>query len=440
MSWARKLLLALWLAALPVAGARTLTLAPGDPLPPLQSGDTLELLAGVHLGPWWLAVDDFTLRALPGAILDGGGVGSALRISGTGVRVEGLTVRSVGSGGDLYEPDAAISAIGADGLQVDGLRADRVSAGVHVENAADVMLTNLTLSGTGSGPGITAYLTPNLTIEGGSLAGFLDGVYLERVERGRVVGLHIQASARYGLHAMFSSELVLLGNTVQGGAVGSAVMYGRDTRVVDNDFVGHHGPMAFGLLLQQERGSLLRDNRVTGNTVGMLMVAADGALLEGNTLQGNGVALLLDRLASGSGASATSLTLRGQTFLGNAADVAVADPDAAIVLAGNRFDRAPALDLDADGVIDLPYVATSAFATHAARSPDLLLLAFGPGISLWQRLEGSVPGLRGVAFADLSPRPVPPRVRPAGAGLPAAGLALLLALVGVLAGAPSWRA
>jgi hypothetical protein len=127
----------------------------------------------------------------------------------------------------------------------------------------------------------------------------------------------------------------------------------------------------------------------------------------------------------------TSMMLTGNTFTRNAADVAVDDEDAALTLRGNAYDRAPLLDLDGDGIVDVPFVATSAFAARAAQQPDLTLLAHGPGIALWARLEASVPGVRGATFADPVARMVRPVERPAGAGLPAAVLALLLVAAGV---------
>jgi nitrous oxidase accessory protein NosD len=178
---------------------------------------------------------------------------------------------------------------------------------------------------------------------------------------------------------------------------------------------------------------VLRGNALEGNTIGALLVAAAGATLEGNALRGNGVGVLVDRAPVGSAAEATSLRLHGQDFVGNAADLAVADEDAALQLHGNAFDRAPPLDLDGDGVIDLPFVATSAFAARAARQPDLMLLAFGPGIALWQRLEATVPGMRAATFADPTPRLPAPVERPAGAGREAGWLAVALALAGLVA-------
>ena len=416
---------------------RTHVLRPDDPWPTLAPGDEVVLARGTHRGPWTLDVAGVRLRAEVGAVLDGGGAGTALTVTAPGVRLEGLTVTGVGPAADLYAPDAAVALFGADGAVVTDLRAHGVTAGVHVEGAADVRLAGLDLHGDGRGPGVTAYLSPGLWIEGGRVEGFLDGAYLERADGALVAGLEALGNVRYGLHVMFTAGPTLRGNRVAGGGVGSAVMYGRDARVEDNVMAGHRGPMAFGLLLQEERDALLRDNELAGNTIGLLLVAAAGATLVGNELRGNGIGVLIDRAPPGSAADATTVTLTGHDFRGNAADLAVADDDAALVLRGNAFDRAPPLDLDGDGVLDLPFVATSAFAARAARQPDLMLLAFGPGIALWQRLESGVPGLRAAAFADPAPRLPAPVQRDAGAGWPAALAALALALGGA-ANARGW--
>jgi nitrous oxidase accessory protein NosD len=194
--------------------------------------------------------------------------------------------------------------------------------------------------------------------------------------------------------------------------------------------------MAFGLLVQEEQLSLLEGNRVERNTIGVLMVAAEGAQLHANAIEHNGIGVLIDRAPIGFETARSSVTLRGQRFVGNAADLAVAEEGAALTLRGNSFDRAPPFDLDGDGVLELPFVATTAFAAFAARTPDLLLLAYGPGITLWQQLERSVPGWRVAPFADPTPRRASDSPPPLQVSLPSATMAVLLGVSALLSAAP----
>lgn len=381
------------------------TLFPGMTLPPLAPGDTLTIVAGVHAGPWRIDTPRVTLSAQPGAILDGGGVGTPLLVTAPDVAIVGLTIRGAGSDADLYAPDAAVALLGADRALVHTLTAEGVTAGVRVEGAAGVTMQYLTLSGDGRGPGVTAYETPDLSILDSRIEGFADGVYVERADRARIARNDVRGSVRYGLHAMFSVAPTIVDNRVADGGVGSAVMYGRDAILDGNTLAGHRGAMAFGLLLQEEHGARLTRNAFEGNTIGALLVAAESAALASESFEGNGVAVLLDRPpAAAEGVS--DVSIRASRFVGNAADVAVADPHAALALAGNAFDRAVPLDLNRDGVGDAPHAAASGFAARTAAQPDLLLFAFGSGVALWQRLEASVPGVRAVDFADASPRPI----------------------------------
>jgi nitrous oxidase accessory protein len=429
--------LAVALVALQAAGAwaqaeTSHSVVPGGPWPELAAGDVVVLAPGRHEGPRTIDVPNVTLLG-HGAVLDGGGVGDALTLRAAGVRIEGLTIEGVGDRADLYAPDAALALFGCHGCVIDGLRAEGVTTGVRLEASEDVRLIELDLEGDGRSPGVTAYETPGLRIDGGRFIGFLDGVYLERADGAVVAGALVSGSVRYGLHVMFSVGATLSNNRVVDGGVGSAVMYGRGSRVVTNRFEGHRGAMAFGLLLQQEGGAHVEANTFGHNALGALVVDTPGLALEGNRFEANGVGLLVQRAGTPT-EETTSMTVSGNVFSANAADLAVDDEEAALVLRGNAFDRAPPLDLDDDGVLDLPFVATSAFAGRAARQPDLTLLAHGPGVALWTRLEASVPGLRGAAFADPAARRFEPIPRPPGSGTAAAVLAVVLAGLGVALG------
>ena len=86
------------------------------------AGDTVVVPAGVHREHVTL---DRTVRLVgrPGAILDGGGEGTVLRITAPGVEVRGLTIRASGAG---YTSEDA-------GIRIDGAPDARV-IDVHIED------------------------------------------------------------------------------------------------------------------------------------------------------------------------------------------------------------------------------------------------------------------------------------------------------------------
>jgi len=353
------LALAAGAAAQGTAAGRTHQLAPGGAFPTLSPGDTIVLAPGVHQGPWVIDVPDVTLRGRE-ATLDGGGVGHALHLLAPRIKVDSLTITNVGPTADLYEPDAAIAGFGCDECVITAIIARGITTGVRIEESSDVRISRLHMWGDGRSPGVTVYMSPRLKLEDSTLHGFLDGVYYERADRSTIERVTVVRTVRYGLHAMLSVGLSLRDNVVKDGGLGSVVMYGRQTNLVGNRLEGHTGPMAFGLLLQEERLTLISDNTIRGNALGVLIVAAPGVRLEGNRIDANGVGVLVQRPEQETTAI-TNLRINGNTFTRNAADVAIDDEKAALTLRGNAYDRAPNLDLDGDGIVDVPYIATSAF-------------------------------------------------------------------------------
>ncbi len=386
----------------------SLRLAAGQALPRLAAGDVVRLAPGVHGGPWRIDVPDVTLLAEAGAVLDGGGLGSALRLGAPGIRVVGLHVVGVGPDGDLYEPDAAFALDGCHGCALETVSAAAVSAALRIEDSDDVRVAGLHATGSGAGPGVTAYNAPGLSLHDLHLEGFLDGLYLERSDGLRVTEATLVGSGRYGVHLMFNRGAHVERVDATGGGVGSAVMYGRDTLLRQVTFSGHHGPMAFGLLVQEERGARIEDATLRSNTIGLLALAAPGLVVVGADFDANGFGAVLQRLPAafdtGDPAQDTSLVIEASRFQRNAFDLALDDDAADVRLRGNAYDRAPPLDLDGDGRLDLQYVVGTSLGALAARVPDVSLLAFGPAMVLWEALEARVPGVRFGMLADPEPR------------------------------------
>ncbi|RDI95200.1 copper-binding protein [Meiothermus sp. QL-1] len=364
-------------------------------LPPLAPGQTVVLEAGVYRGPWTIQTPGVRLVARPGALLDGGGQGSALVLSAPGIQVEGLEVRNVGQGDDFYEPDAALVLDGCTGCVVRGLVARGVTGGIRVERSNGVRIEASLLEGTGRAPGLQTYRSDGVVLQGNAIRGFLDNLYVEYGERLRIEGNRVEGAGRYGLHLMFTYQARLQGNLSRRNRVGSALMHGAKNQVEANTFAEEVGPLRYGLLLQEEWGTLLRDNRFVRSTIGLLSLDSRDILLERNRFEHNGTALLFAR-----DAGRNTLLARGNTFVGNLYDLAVDDPQARVTLRGNAFDRAAPLPV--------PHLPSSSFAYLSARQPDLSLFALSPGVLLWEAAEARVPGLRLLELADPEARAVPP--------------------------------
>ncbi len=402
--------------------AASLLLSPGQPLPPLHPGDTVILGSGVHAGPLEINAPDVHITGEPGAIVDGGGSGSALVLAAPGIVLENLQVQNVGSETDFYAPDSAVWLVDCKDCVVRAVSARDVTTGVRVEESPGARVEDCDLRGLGNAPGITLYRAPGAVVRGNRIENFLDGIYMEYTSGARALENVSIGSSRYGYHLMFSKGVEVARNRVERGRVGSAVMYGSGAYVHDNVFANHVGPLAFGLLVQEQNDSRFASNVISGNTVGMLVVSSRGGVFEDNRLENGGFGVLVQRERK-KGSSA--LVFRGNRFTGNVYDLAVDDSEASVVMRGGRYDRVRPLDLDRDGAADLPYVPSSSYALFTSRQPDLSLFALGPGMLLWERVEAQVPGLAFMTLAD--PRPIPLRA----AHTPASAWGLGLVLFGI---------
>lgn len=364
-----------------------LVLHPPATLPPLPPGQTVVLEAGLYRGPWVITAPGVRLIARPGAVLDGGGKGSALTLSAPGIVVENLEVQNVGPSDDFYEPDAAVVLYKCEGCVVRGIRARDVTGGIRVEQSRRARVENCTLTGTKAAPGLQAYRSDDAVLQGNHIAGFLDNLYVEYGERMVVEDNRVEEAERYGLHLMFTYQAQVRGNQSLGNRVGSAIMHGAENRVEANLFAEEVGPLRYGLLLQEEWAAVLQGNRFEHNTIGLLSLDSRDTRLEANHFISNGTAVLFAR-----DTDQNTLRATGNTFVGNLHDLAVDDPKAKVVLEGNAFDRATPLPV--------PHLPSSSFALLSARQPDLSLFALSPGMVLWEAAEARVPGLRLLALAD----------------------------------------
>ncbi len=380
-------------------GARVMHLSPGDPLPPLQAGDVLNLAPGRYVGPWEISEADVVIRGA-GATLVSQGEGSTLVLAAPGIRVEGLNVEGSGPVDDLYTPDAAFWLLGCVACVLDGVSSVNARSAVRAEGSWAAQVTGASFLGAQGSPAVTVFDSPGFGLENTVVNGFLDGIYIEKSDSASVISSEFVGAGRYALHVMFSRDTLLEGNTVRGGQVGSAAMYGRGLLARGNRFEGHVGPLAFGLLLQELEEAVVVGNQFDGNTVSMLVVSAPDVRVEANDVSGSGFGMLVQRTRSG---PVSGVVVEGNRFHGNVSDIAVDDPEAALRVHGNQFESASRLDLDGDGVSDVPHLPSSSFDMLASRQPDLSLFALSPGVILWQTAEASVPALRLATLQDASP-------------------------------------
>lgn len=345
------------------------------------------------------------IRAEPGAVLDGGGAGTVVRIGASGVSIEGLTIRN---SGDVYSAeDAGIRIEGASGVALRKVRIENALFGVFAAQADRCVFEDLAISGKDvpadrRGDGIRLWYSSGCTLRRNLVENSRDLVIW--YSNGTLAEDNVVRRSRYGLHYMYSDHNTFRRNRFEDDEVGAAIMYSKDITLEDNAFSFANGASADGLLVKDADDVFVRNNRFVQNSIGLFFDNAPqgrGARVEvrGNLIAQNDVGVALQPSSRG-------VEFAGNSFAGNRAQVQVQGGGSASADAwnGNYWSDALIYDRDGDGVSELPHSLESTYEALADRHPELRFFANSPAseaIDLASRL-----------FPVFRPRPILTDARP----------------------------
>ncbi len=401
-------------------GAAAAALAQAGP------GDTLRLAAGLHRGP--LAIGrPVVVRGEPGAIVDGGGTGTVIRISAAGAAVEDLEVRA--SGRRVITEDSGVQVLSAGGVRLARLVLRDVLYGVYAERAPGLAVEDCRLSGrvhpldeSGEGNGVHLWYCEAPRVAGCDLSSFTDAIYLSFTTGARIVRCRLHDNGRYGLHTMYCPSGELTGNLLTRNQAGCAIMFSNHLLVERNDILHNRGPRTYGLLLRDCSDGEFRENRLVDNTIAVFMDGSNRNRIAGNLIQDNGWGLFMFSSCAGN-------VTAGNSFINDdypvALDMKYTRNQFDDGHAGNYWSENAPYDLNADGVSDQPYSPVGAFAFLSKQYPDLAVLSKSPAVAALAVAERVIPALRPSEAVDRFPLVAPPRGagRPRGPGLASGGIA-----------------
>ena len=217
------------------------------------------------------------------------------------------------------------------------LEADLVCSGDALTIAGSdirVNLNNHTIRGNGTGVGLRVTASQNVSIQGGTIRGFLQGMFVSASTG--VVIKHNELTANATAILFQASS----GNTIKANIARSntvrAFMFrpnlagipSTDNDVVDNELTGN----PTGILLIAQPGNTFKGNTISGSTVAAIdMTSPPGAadnVIKGNLLSTSAVGI---RLAAGW----TGNTILGNTFESNTC--ALQGPTVGNTVRGNTF-------------------------------------------------------------------------------------------------------
>lgn len=381
---------------------------------------TLVVSAGEYDGPFVIE-RPVRLSGEPGATLRGDGRGHVVAIRAADVELAGFVIR--GSGRDLSSDHAAIHITG-DRAIVRSNRIVDMLHGIYVRRANECRIESNVITGDGAiaagiadplaaglkpgdselcdletvadrrGNGIHLWNSAGHVIRDNAIRGTRDGVYFSFTD-GTVVAHNRVSQVRYGLHYMYSDANTFEENLFTDNAAGAALMYSQGLVLRRNRFVANRSHRAYGLLLQSVDDTRIEENLIAGNTLGIFLENNNRNQLTGNHLTGNYVALRVSD-------STADCRFSANRFAGNLHPVETSGANQANRWSadgrGNAWEGAMVLDLDRDGIADVPHREPDLFGAWRRTFPAIGLLSASPGERLLRFIHSrlALPGVPGI--------------------------------------------
>lgn len=394
-------------------------------------GSSIVVPSGTYEGP--LVIDKaLSLIGEGFPVIQGRGKGKTVQIIGDHVVLQGFVIRS--SGVNLFEDDAGVHITGNEVSIIDN-RIEDCLHGIYLKKVSRCVVSGNTIRGKSTisasktpvsetiittdpelcdvglninerGNGIHLWNSEEDVVEGNSVTDTRDGIYFSFTNHTQVRN-NVIRGVRYGLHYMYSDNNTFENNRFSNNAAGAAIMFSKGLVIRDNEFSANEGFRAYGMLLNSVDSTRFENNRMIGNTVGIYLENSNINLFSGNQLRRNYVGL---RLTSSSDLN----RFTRNSFDGNMHPAELAGQSASnrwsTARTGNYWDVTPVLDLDRDGVGDLPHREPDLLGNLRRPFPVIGLLSGSPALGLLRFAHGRAKLPQVQAIED--PAPLTSRYKP----------------------------
>lgn len=380
--------------------------------------ETIRVESGVHAGSI-IVNKPLTLVGEKGAEIRGPGVGKTITIAAQGVTIRGL--RITGSGLNLSEDDAAVFVTGnnatienntiADSLH--GIYLKKISGARVLENRIEGKTTiaastesiekgigqsaencDTELISNRRGNGIHQWNCEGNLIRGNDISETRDGIYFSFTNNSRVER-NVVHRTRYGLHYMYSDGNVFENNSFTENAAGAAIMFSKELTVRGNRFVNNRGLRAYGLIVQSTDRSRFEKNEVEQNAVGLSFNQCVGNEVVGNTVRENYIGL---KFGSNSDDNRFTENVFDRNLHPVETGVAEGAGNKWAVKGVGNFWGGAELDLNQDGVGDLPHRELDLFGILRRDFPAVAFLSESPAVKLlrFANERAIIPGISSI--------------------------------------------
>jgi nitrous oxidase accessory protein len=368
-------------------------------------GDTLILGPGLYEGD--VVIDKtLTVEGMPGAVVDGQGTGTVIRIVAADVVVRGLTVRNSGSNQEAI--DTGIFADkGGDRALIENNRLENNEFGISLrggENAVarrNVILGKRDMRENDRGDGISVWNATGSKAIDNDIRFGRDGIR-STASRDNVFSGNRFHELRYSVHYMWTNGSTVSNNLSEGNTVGYAMMFSRNIVMTGNISVNDK---AHGLLLNSVNHSVVTGNAVVdGGTECVFIYDANQNEFAPNWIAGCPVGVHFTAGSEGNRFSENA-------FINNQNQVMYVGTRAIEWSTGGRgnfWSDNSAFDLNGDDIADMPYRPNDVVDRVVWAVPLAKLLLNSPAIQVVRWAQAEFPAMTPGGVVDSAPLMRPP--------------------------------
>jgi len=373
-----------------------------------RPGEVLILAPGLHQGPVLLE-RPVTLDGGGAAVLDAGGQGSVITVTGPDVTVRGLEIRGSGSSHETIDAGVKLDR-SAERAVIEGNRLIGNLVGVHVFGATDSVVRGNVIEGrrdhrmNDRGNGVYVWNAPGTLVEGNDIRWGRDGIFAN-ASRENVFRGNLFRDLRFAVHYMYTHQSEVSGNVSLGNHLGFAVMFSNRVVVTDNLSLLDR---SHGVMLNFANNSDVRGNLVRGGATEKctFIYNAHRNLIVGNRFEGCEIGI---HFTAGSERNA----LTGNAFIGNQTQVkyvGTRDIEWSVDGRGNYWSDHPAFDLDGDGIADARFRPNDLMDHILWSQPAAKLLLGSPAVQLVRWSQAAFPAILPGGVVDSFPLMRPPEI------------------------------
>jgi len=249
------------------------------------------------------------------------------------------------------------------------------------------------------GNGIHLWSAAHNTVTHNTVHHTRDGVYFSHTDHTYAAHNTIH-DVRYGLHYMYSDDNTFEQNVFFDNASGSALMFSDGITVRHNVFRNNRSQRGYGLLLQTMTDCRFVDNRLEQNGTGIYLENSTRNTFEDNVVASNyrGIRFTGSSMENRFSRNVIRGNLHTATVAG-----ASGTNEWAVDGVGNFWGPRGLLDVDADGISELPYRTVDLLGGRREEFAYVDLLAGSPGLTLLEEALRRVPTLDVPAITDDAP-------------------------------------